>query len=247
VTQDICRADEDKGVMTAALPVDGVALGVAAVASGATAGLALSAQARARSRTFAVDYGVFVLFGLFALAGVWLFLNHDEGYVETLLRRYWLPALFAIFVLEGAMLLYFAPSESLVPVAVGMAATTDVAPAGRATYALIIATAVLGATVGQYLLFVLAKRWGRDWLLARPWFRLSEERLAEFEGWLERLGLVAVPLSNTLLFTRGMLTVPAGLIEMDDRRFVVVSALGTLSFETILAALTLGVVELGFL
>jgi len=233
--------------MTAALPLDGALLAVAAVAALSTAGLALSAEARARSRTFVVDYGVFALFGLFALAGVWLFFNRDQAFVRTLLSRYWLAALFAIFVLEGAMLLYFAPSESLVPVAVGMAATTDVAPATTATYALVVVTSVAGATVGQYLLFVLAKRWGREWLLARPWFRVSEDRLADFEGWLERLGLVAVPLSNTLLFTRGMLTVPAGLIEMDDRAFVAVSALGTLSFEVILAALALGILELGFL
>jgi len=233
--------------MTAVLPVDGALPAVAVLATAAATVLGLSVQARERSRSFVVDYGVFVLFAFFAVAGVWLFLNHDEGYVRTLLERYWLAALLAIFVLEGAMLLYFAPSESLVPVAIGMALKTDVAPATPAVYALIVGTAVAGATVGQYLLFVLAKRWGREWLLARPWFRVSESRLEDFEGWLERLGLVAVPVSNTLLFTRGMLTVPAGLVEMDDRRFVVVSALGTLSFESILAALTLGVVELGFL
>jgi membrane protein DedA with SNARE-associated domain len=233
--------------MTVALPVDGTLLALAAVSALALAGLGLSAQTRDRSRTFVVVYGVFVLFGVFALAGVWLFLNHDKGYVEDLLADYWLAALLAIFVLEGAMLLYFAPSESLVPVAIGMALTTDIAPAGIGTYALIIATAVVGATVGQYLLFVLAKRWGREWLLARPWFRVSESRLDDLEARLERMGLLAVPLSNTLLFTRGMLTVPAGLIEMEDHKFVLVSALGTLSFETILAALTLGVVELGFL
>jgi membrane protein DedA with SNARE-associated domain len=233
--------------MTPAVPVEGGSTLLLALAAAATAVLGLSAQARARSRSFVVDYGVFGLFGFFALAGVWLFLNHDKGYVRELLSDYWLAALLAIFLLEGAMLLYFAPSESLVPVAVGMASETAIAPATMGTYALIIATSVLGATVGQYLLFVIAKRWGREWLLDRPWFRVSEDRLEDFEGWLERLGLFAVPLSNTLLFTRGMLTVPAGLIEMDDWKFVAVSALGTLSFETILAALALGVIELGFL
>jgi membrane protein DedA with SNARE-associated domain len=47
-----------------------------------------------------------------------------------------------------------------------------------------------------------------------------------------------VPVSNTLLFTRGMVTVPAALAEMSTRRFVVLSALGTLSFEGILALAT---------
>jgi membrane protein DedA with SNARE-associated domain len=36
-----------------------------------------------------------------------------------------------------------------------------------------------------------------------------------------------------------MLTVPAGFAEMDDRRFVGLSALGTLAFEVALAGLYL--------
>lgn len=205
--------------------------------------LALSARVRDSTRRLAMDYGVFVLFGTFAVLGVWLFFNRDEAYFRTLLRQYWLAALFGVFVLEGAMLLYFAPSETLVPAAVGMAMETTVAPDSLPVYALILATAVVGATIGQYLLFLLAKRWGRERLLERPWFRISDDQLARFERWFERWGLVAVPVSNTLLFTRGMLTVPAGLAEMDDRRFVALSALGTISFETVLALGTVGVLQ----
>ncbi|WP_435334652.1 DedA family protein [Haloarchaeobius sp. TZWWS8] len=194
-----------------------------------------------------MDYGVFVLFGGFAVAGIWLFLNRDEAFFEVLLKEYWLAALFAIFILEGAMLLYFAPSESLVPGAIIVAQKTSVAPDTPTVYALIFATAVAGATIGQVLLFLLAKRWGRERLLERPWFRISDSQLDRFESWFDRWGVLAVPLSNTLLFTRGMLTVPAGLSEMDTRKFVVLSAVGTLSFEILLTLLTFGVIELGFL
>nr|WP_267641724.1 VTT domain-containing protein [Haloarchaeobius amylolyticus] len=176
-----------------------------------------------------------------------MFLNRDAAFFEVLLQRYWLAALFAIFILEGAMLLYFAPSESLVPVAIGLAIETDIAPNTLPVFALIIATSVVGATIGQYLLFLLAKRWGRERLLERPWFRVSDDQLARFEGWFGKWGLLAVPMSNTLLFTRGMLTVPAGLSEMKDRHFVALSALGTLSFEVVLALLAMGILELGFL
>jgi membrane protein DedA with SNARE-associated domain len=135
------------------------------------------------------------------------------------------------------MLLYFAPSESLVPVALFAV--------GRSPedIAVVVGIAVLGATVGQYLLFLLAKRGGRERLLERPWFRVSEERLDRFDGWFDRWGPLVVPVSNSLLFTRGMLTVPAGFAEMDDRQFVALSALGTLSFELVLAGLALGVFE----
>jgi membrane protein DedA with SNARE-associated domain len=52
-----------------------------------------------------------------------------------------------------------------------------------------------------------------------------------------------VPISNTLLFVRGLATVPAGLAGMRLRRFALLSALGTLTFEVILALATLGVMS----
>lgn len=214
-----------------------------ALCSLAIVSLTLSARLQAGARRAVVDYGVFGLFAFFAVVGIWLFFNRDAAFFETVLRRYWLLGLFGIFILEGAMLLYFAPSESLVPIAVGLTVETDIAPATPAVWMILIGVSVVGATTGQYLLFLLARRWGRERLLEKPWFRVSSETLERFEYWFRRLGIFAVPLSNTLLFTRGMLTIPAGLAEMDDRRFVVLSALGTLSFELILAGLALGVLE----
>ncbi|MFB6169045.1 MAG: DedA family protein [Haloferacaceae archaeon] len=142
-----------------------------------------------------------------------------------------LVALFVVFVLEGAMLMYFMPSELVVPGALALLGTTPV------RVATVLAVAVVGATVGQYLLFRLARRVGREYLLDSRWFRVSEDRLARFEGWFDRWGVVVVPVSNALLFTRGMLTAPAGFADLDDRRFVALSALGTAVFESALAGL----------
>ena len=136
---------------------------------------------------------------------------------------------------SGAMLLYFAPSEALVPVSIGVLAGGG---ADWAMVALILAIAVAGATTGQTLLFLLAQRGGRQWLLEKPWFRVSEDRLDRFDGWFHRYGRPAVPVSNALLFTRGMLTVPAGVSEMRVREFAALSALGTLLFESWLAAVS---------
>ncbi|ELZ90773.1 MULTISPECIES: DedA family protein [Haloferax] len=138
-------------------------------------------------------------------------------------------ALFFVFVLEGAMLLYVAPSELLVPGALVLVGERLLLP--------ILAVAVLGATVGQVGLFLVAKRGGREYLLSRPWFRVSEDSLDRFDGWFDRWGPVVVPLSNAMLFTRGMLTVPAGLSGMSVKRFLALSALGTVVFESALAAL----------
>lgn len=206
-----------------------------------------SETARTPLRAALKDYGVLVVAATVALlgvAGIALYVLGDRAVARELLQRYGLLALFFVFVLEGAMLLYVAPSEALVPVAVAvLAETADGYSVGA--IAAILAVAVVGATIGQTALFVLAKRAGRQWLLARPWFRVGEDRLDRFGRLFDRYGIVAVPLSNTFLFTRGMLTVPAGVAGMRTRRFVVLSALGTLSFEAILAGAALGV--LGFL
>ena len=140
-------------------------------------------------------------------------------------------ALFGVFVLEGAMLMYFMPSELIVPGSLLLLGDGALVP--------VLGVAVLGATVGQFVLFKLAKRGGREYLLQKSWFRIEESKLDRFDGWFQRWGPVVVPVSNALLFTRGMLTVPAGFAGMDDRRFVVLSAAGTLVFEVALAGLYL--------
>jgi membrane protein DedA with SNARE-associated domain len=140
-------------------------------------------------------------------------------------------ALFGVFVLEGAMLMYFMPSELIVPGSLLLLGTDSLVP--------VLGVAVVGATAGQYALFKVAQRGGREYLLEKPWFRISESKLDRFDGWFERWGPVVVPVSNALLFTRGMLTVPAGFAGMDDRQFLALSAAGTLVFEVVLAGLYL--------
>ena len=140
-------------------------------------------------------------------------------------------ALFGVFVLEGAMLMYFMPSELIVPGSLLLLGDGALLP--------VLGVAILGATVGQFALFKIAKRGGREYLLEKSWFRIEESKLDRFDGWFGRWGPVVVPVSNALLFTRGMLTVPAGFAGMDDRRFAALSAAGTLVFEVALAGLYL--------
>ena len=211
--------------------------------------MAVESPDRSRFRAFAEDYGLLVVAGTFfvlAVAGVTLFVFGDEQLARELIDDYGLAALLPIFILEGAMLLYFAPSEALVPGAIDFLATT---PSGYdwPVIVLIFVVATVGATAGQVALFELAKRGGREWLLQKPWFRIDESKLDRFDRWFDRWGRVAVPVSNALLFTRGMVTVPAGVAEMDVREFAVLSAVGTLVFETWLALAYHYAVEFGLL
>ncbi|MFB6250846.1 MAG: DedA family protein [Halobellus sp.] len=203
----------------------------------------------ARVRVFAEDYGLLVVAGTFfalAAVGVYLFVFGDAALARRLIDDYGIYALFCIFVLEGAMLMYFAPSEALVPFAITALARTD-GGYHWPTVALVFVVAVAGATVGQLALFGLARRGGREWLLRKPWFRVDPSSLDRFDRWFDRWGGAAVPVSNALLFTRGMLTVPAGVSGMDPRRFAVLSAVGTFVFEAWLALAAHYAIELGLL
>ena len=192
-----------------------------------------------RVRGFLERYAVHLAGGLTlvcAATGVYLLVFADPEVAAQLLDDYGLAALFFILVLEGAMLLYFAPSEALVPAGIALLTAGGDDYLGIVT---VIGVAVVGATIGQFVLFTVAKRAGREYLLEQSWFRVSEDSLARFDGWFERWGPLAVPISNALLFTRGMLTVPAGVADMNDRRFIALSALGTLLFQSWLAGLFL--------
>lgn len=144
-----------------------------------------------------------------------------------------LLVLLGISILEGTMMLRFMPSELVVPSALLLIGSSI------PEVVTIVTIAVIGTTIGQTILFLLARRGGREYLLQKGWIPLSESRLDRVDGWFDRWGQFAVPLSNTMLFVRGLLTIPAGLSDMDVRRFVVLSAAGSLSFQSILALLYL--------
>lgn len=165
-------------------------------------------------------------------------LTELSAFVEGLLLDHGYVALFGIFILEGAMLLYFAPSESLVPGAIYL--LTGHSPV---EIAVVIGVAAVGATIGQTALFLFAKRGGRDRLFEHRWVRISEDRLDRFDRWFDQWGTLSVVVSNALPFTRGMCTIPAGVARLDTRRFIVGSVLGTVAFESALALLTLGVLQ----
>ncbi|WP_121743423.1 DedA family protein [Natronorubrum halophilum] len=141
--------------------------------------------------------------------------------------------LFGICILEGAMMLRFMPSELVVPSAITLIGSSI------PEVMTIVVIAVVGTTIGQAVLFYLVRRAGREYVIRKRWFPLTESRLERFDGWFDRWGGVAVAGSNTLLVVRGLLTVPAGLSEMDGRSFVALSAIGSLSFQSILAGLYL--------
>jgi len=154
-----------------------------------------------------------------------------DGVEQHLTSELGLAVLLGLCVLEGTMMLRFMPSELVVPAALALIGSSP------PTVLTVVLIAVAGTTLGQALLFLLARRLGREFILERRWFPLDDAKLDRFDDWFEKYGVKAVPVSNTMLFVRGLLTVPAGLSDMEFRTFVALSALGSLSFQSILAGL----------
>lgn len=133
-----------------------------------------------------------------------------------LVVQYGLLLLLAVFVLEGALVGKLIPTRALFVAAV-LAVGSDGVVA-------VVAAAVVGATLGQLVLFGLV-RYTSVGPGALPGADGSEEgRLAE---WFDRWGLSAVAVSNTLPVARGSLTVPAALSETTPVRFSASSLAGT--------------------
>ncbi len=141
--------------------------------------------------------------------------------------------LFLLCILEGGMMLRFIPSELVVPSALLLVGSTV------PEVVTIITVAVAGTTVGQLILFLVVRRAGKGFLIRSRWIPVDEDRVDRFAVWFDRWGIVAIPVSNTMPFVRGLLTVPAGLSGLSWRRFALLSALGTTSFQTILTGVYL--------
>ncbi len=161
-------------------------------------------------------------------------IEHAPQWVLTTMEsEVGVAVLFGLAILEGAMLLRFMPSELVVPTALAFVGTSPF------EVVIVVTTVVIGTTVGQAVLFAVVRRGGREFVLGWRMIPISEGRLDRFDAWFDRWGRVLVPLSNTLLFVRGLFTFPAGLSDMNLRTFVALSALGSLSFQSILAGVYL--------
>lgn len=157
----------------------------------------------------------------------------------ALVDSYGALAVFAVFALEGALVGKALPARTLFVasvVAVGVEAVA-VLP--------VFAAAVVGATVGQSVVFVALRRFDVDpaSLAVVP---VGEERLDGAGRWFDRWGLRAVAASNAVPGTRGWLAVPtANALSVSAPRFAAASLVGSAAYVGALLAVGVAV-ALGF-
>jgi len=126
------------------------------------------------------------------------------------------------------------PSEIIMSVA-GVAAGQ-----GKLSYAGVVAAGTAGAMLGNVLWYLAARalgiqrlepiirRWGR-------WITMSWAEVKRAEKWFALHGTFFVFLGRLLPTVRSLVSIPAGLLKMSFRRFVLASALGTTIWTAVLA------------
>ena len=132
--------------------------------------------------------------------------------------------------LESGLLLHFVPSEVVLPFA---AALLVHGPVG---FVVFVTVATAGGTAGSVFVYYVFGR-GGEYVLERygTYLRLSPADLERGRRVFRRWGEGTVFFCRLLPLLRALISIPAGLAEMDFRRFVLYTASGTAVF---VAALT---------
>lgn len=137
----------------------------------------------------------------------------------SLAGTYGLGVLFVVFVLEGTMIGKVVPTRALFVMVVLAIGTT------WAGLLMAAAIAVIGATIGQLLLFGAIKY--ANW--SPSWAARSESDL------MDRWGVVAVGVTNAVPIIRGTLTVPSAMTGASAAKFSVSSFVGSAVYVGLLS------------
>jgi membrane protein DedA with SNARE-associated domain len=126
------------------------------------------------------------------------------------------------------------PSEVIMPVA-GMAAAQ-----GKMSFPLTVACGTAGAMLGNIVWYLAARALGHDRLqpiIRRhgKWLTLDWNDVEKAHRWFDRHGIALVFLGRLIPTIRSIVSIPAGLLDMRFRNFVLASTLGTALWTALLA------------
>ena len=125
------------------------------------------------------------------------------------------------------------PSEVIMPVA-GMAAAQ-----GKMSFTLAVASGTAGAMLGNVVWYLAARALGHDRL--KPiiqrhgkWLTLGWHEVERAHRWFDAHGIAFVSLGRLIPTVRSLVSIPAGLLDMRFRNFMIASTIGTAVWTAIL-------------
>ncbi|MCC6271419.1 MAG: DedA family protein [Microbacteriaceae bacterium] len=125
------------------------------------------------------------------------------------------------------------PSEVVLPLAGFVAGRGDASLVGM------ILAATIGSVVGAWILYAIAGAIGparlhRFVVRRGRWFGLDEHDLHRAEEWFDRRSDAAVLIGRCVPLIRSIVSIPAGFRKMPFGRFIVLSAIGSLAWNSAL-------------
>jgi membrane protein DedA with SNARE-associated domain len=125
------------------------------------------------------------------------------------------------------------PSEVIMPVA-GMAAAR-----GKMSFAIAVASGTAGAMLGNIVWYLAARALGHDRLqpfIKRhgKWLTMNWKDVERVHDWFEDHGVALVMIGRLVPTIRSIISIPAGLLDMRFRNFVIASTIGTAVWTAIL-------------
>ena len=125
------------------------------------------------------------------------------------------------------------PSEVIMPVA-GMAAAR-----GKMSFAIAVASGTAGAMLGNIVWYLAARALGHDRLqpfIKRhgKWLTMNWKDVERVHDWFEDHGVALVLIGRLVPTIRSIISIPAGLLDMRFRNFVIASTVGTAVWTAIL-------------
>jgi len=126
------------------------------------------------------------------------------------------------------------PSEVIMPVA-GVAAAQ-----GRLSFVLAVLSGTAGAMLGNIVWYLAARALGHDRL--KPfiqrhgkWLTINWKDVQLAHDWFDRHGVALVMVGRLIPTVRSVISIPAGLLDMRFRNFIIASTIGTALWTTLLA------------
>jgi membrane protein DedA with SNARE-associated domain len=152
------------------------------------------------------------------------------SFITTTITTLGYGGVFIMMVLES--MVFPSPSEVVMPFA------GFIASQGTFNLILVIIVSTLGSIIGSLLSYYIGKRWGTH-LVEKygKYVLINVDDLERTEHWFERRGEVTIFFSRLIPVVRHLISLVAGVAEMDVKRFIIYTIAGAAIWNSITAYL----------